>query len=40
MSYDLCDAHAGALTVPRGWHLEDRRQAPGGPAPRKGVLAS
>ncbi|HEX8802740.1 MAG TPA: DUF3499 family protein [Acidimicrobiales bacterium] len=28
MSYDLCDDHAGALTVPRGWHLEDRREAP------------
>jgi hypothetical protein len=26
MAYDLCDAHADALTVPRGWHLEDRRQ--------------
>jgi hypothetical protein len=40
MTYDLCEAHAGALTVPRGWRLEDRRQAPGGPAPRKGALAS
>lgn len=26
MAYDLCDVHADALTVPRGWHLEDRRQ--------------
>jgi hypothetical protein len=36
MSYDLCDAHADALTVPRGWQLEDRR----GPASTfEGVLA-
>jgi hypothetical protein len=26
MSYDLCSAHAEALTVPRGWALEDRRE--------------
>jgi hypothetical protein len=26
MAYDLCDVHADALTVPRGWVLEDRRQ--------------
>ncbi|HEY8525500.1 MAG TPA: DUF3499 family protein [Acidimicrobiales bacterium] len=25
MSYDLCAAHAEAMTVPRGWRLEDRR---------------
>ena len=25
MSYDLCPAHADALTVPRGWRLVDRR---------------
>jgi hypothetical protein len=25
MSYDLCALHARALTVPRGWLLEDRR---------------
>lgn len=25
MAYDLCDAHADALTVPRGWRLVDRR---------------
>lgn len=25
MSYDLCDNHASAQTVPRGWRLEDRR---------------
>jgi hypothetical protein len=27
MAYDLCQAHADALTVPRGWHLVDRRDA-------------
>lgn len=27
MSYDLCSAHAEALTVPRGWALEDRRES-------------
>ncbi len=27
MTYDLCVAHAGALTVPRGWDLQDRRPA-------------
>lgn len=27
MSYDLCDAHADTLVVPRGWRLEDRRGA-------------
>jgi hypothetical protein len=26
MAYDLCDPHADALTVPRGWHIEDRRE--------------
>ena len=25
MAYDLCDSHAEAMTVPRGWRLEDRR---------------
>jgi hypothetical protein len=25
MAYDLCEAHADALTVPRGWHLDDHR---------------
>src|SRR5262249_43832328 len=24
---ELCDRHAGALTPPRGWHLDDRRAA-------------
>lgn len=27
MAYDLCHDHAQALTVPRGWRLEDRRPA-------------
>jgi hypothetical protein len=25
MAYDLCPDHADAMTVPRGWRLEDRR---------------
>jgi hypothetical protein len=25
MRYDLCHDHAAALTVPRGWALQDRR---------------
>jgi hypothetical protein len=25
MTHDLCDRHAGSLSVPRGWRLEDRR---------------
>jgi hypothetical protein len=25
MRYDLCNDHADALTVPRGWALQDRR---------------
>ena len=25
MAYDLCHGHAEAMTVPRGWRLEDRR---------------
>jgi hypothetical protein len=25
MAYDLCHSHAQALTVPRGWRLDDRR---------------
>jgi hypothetical protein len=24
--YDLCDRHAARLSVPNGWHLEDRRR--------------
>ena len=24
MAYDLCEHHAQAVTVPRGWRLEDR----------------
>jgi uncharacterized protein DUF3499 len=28
MAYDLCEAHANALTVPRGWHLADHRDDP------------
>jgi hypothetical protein len=24
-TYDLCRRHAGAMTVPKGWHLDDRR---------------
>lgn len=24
-AYDLCGRHAGALTVPQGWQLRDRR---------------
>jgi hypothetical protein len=36
MSYDLCGMHADALTVPRGWRLEDRR----GVVPLDASLAS
>lgn len=36
MSYDLCAGHSGAMTVPRGWQLEDRR----GGAAHEGALAS
>lgn len=25
--YDMCDRHADRLSVPRGWHLDDRRGA-------------
>jgi hypothetical protein len=25
--YDMCDGHAERLSVPRGWHLDDRRGA-------------
>jgi Protein of unknown function (DUF3499) len=39
MSYDLCAGHSGAMTVPRGWRLEDRRGAEGG-ATHEGALAS
>lgn len=24
-NYDLCQRHAGRLSVPKGWHIEDRR---------------
>jgi hypothetical protein len=24
--YDLCERHAGRMSVPHGWHLEDRRR--------------
>lgn len=24
-TYDMCGRHAGRLSVPRGWHLDDRR---------------
>jgi Protein of unknown function (DUF3499) len=24
-AYDLCERHAGRLTVPQGWQLRDRR---------------
>jgi hypothetical protein len=30
--YDMCDRHAERLSVPRGWHLDDRRGA------RRGAL--
>ncbi len=36
MAYDLCVAHADALTVPQGWRLVDRR----GGAGLGGALAS
>ena len=39
MSYDLCAGHAEAMTVPRGWRLEDRREGAGGAA-HEGALAS
>lgn len=25
--YDMCDRHADRMSVPRGWHLDDRRRA-------------
>ena len=25
--YDMCDRHAERMSVPRGWHLDDRRSA-------------
>lgn len=43
MSYDLCAAHAGAMTVPLGWRLEDRRDGTaleGADAAPEGALAS
>jgi hypothetical protein len=24
-AYDLCERHAGGMSVPHGWHLDDRR---------------
>jgi hypothetical protein len=30
MAYDLCETHADALTVPRGWRLDDNRPGAGG----------
>jgi Protein of unknown function (DUF3499) len=27
-NHDLCDRHAGRLSVPNGWRLDDRRVAP------------
>ena len=30
--YDMCDRHAERMSVPRGWHLDDRRGA------RRGAL--
>jgi hypothetical protein len=35
MAYDLCKVHADALSVPRGWSLEDRRD----PTPHGASLA-
>ena len=26
-AYDLCERHAGRLSVPNGWRLEDRRRS-------------
>jgi hypothetical protein len=42
MSYDLCAGHAGAMTVPMGWRLEDRRdrREGAGGAAHEGALAS
>lgn len=31
-AYDLCEHHAGRLTVPAGWMLEDRRVVDPAPA--------
>lgn len=28
MTHDLCEAHAERLSVPQGWHMEDRRAIP------------
>jgi hypothetical protein len=33
---ELCNRHAGSLTPPRGWQLEDRR----GPAPAAPLVAN
>jgi hypothetical protein len=40
MTYDLCVAHAGALTVPRGWDLQDRRATTDASDAPEGALAS
>lgn len=32
-TYDLCERHAGRVSVPRGWRLEDRRGLATVPAP-------
>jgi len=33
-SYDLCERHAARLSVPNGWHLDDRRAGRGDDARR------
>jgi hypothetical protein len=40
MAYDLCDAHADTLVVPRGWHLDDRRGGENSTAGHRTVPAS
>ena len=32
-AYDLCERHAGRVSVPRGWRLDDRRGLASVPAP-------
>ena len=32
-TYDLCERHAGRVSVPRGWRLDDRRGLAAVPAP-------
>jgi Protein of unknown function (DUF3499) len=39
MSYDLCKVHADALSVPRGWRLEDRLEDRRDPTPYGASLA-